>query len=511
MISRRKASTINAMMAMSAQIVKLIGQFVVQTVFIRTLGATYLGANGLFTNLITFLSFAELGIGFAFSYELYKPLAEHDEILVSAVMGMFRKIYNTIGTVILIGGLLLSYFVPYLTKGDSGVDHIRMYFVLFLMSSVVSYFFTYNRSLLIADQLGYIDSRNQLFFSLFKYVFQIFFLLFFNSYVGFLIVQILTNLLSNIWITRLTKKRYPFLDVHTKKKPSKIIRDRLKKNVVGTVSSKVGSVVVNGTDNILISKFIGLSMVGLYSNYSMIVAGITTVLSQVLNSVIASFGNLGVMEGNNKRKQINLFDKFVYFNALFVFFIGLAMYGIFQPFIHLWLGNSYKLSNFTLLIIVVNFVLSQFRPALFLINAYGLFWGYRYKSIVEAIVNFLLSLYLVMNTSLGIRGVLLGTIIGNIVVNSWWDPLILFSGAYKIGIGKFYFKFWMYILLFLTLLLMEAKLVDMYQFVPVGIVSFILYSVAVIMVVGICLFIGFIGTSGQKEALRMLHRILRGR
>lgn len=511
MISRRKASTKNALAAMSSQIVKLLGQFVVQTVFIRTLGATYLGANGLFTNLITFLSFAELGIGLAFNYELYKPLADSDEALISAVMGMFRKVYNVIGIVILISGLVLSYFVPYLTKGDNGIDHLRIYFVLFLLSSVVSYFFTYNRSLLIADQLGYIDSRNQLFFSLFKYCFQILFLVSINSYTGFLLVQIATNLLSNIWITRLAQKKYPFLDVHTKKRPSKKIQTRLKKNVIGTISSKVGSIVVNGTDNVLISKFIGLSTVGLYSNYSMIVAGLTTVLGQVLNSVIASFGNLGVAEADNREKQINLFNKFIYFNAFFVFFVGLSMYGIFQPFVHIWLGNKYQLSNFTLMIIVVNFVLAQFRPALFLINAYGLFWGYRYKSIVEAAVNFALSLCLVMNTSLGISGVLLGTIIGNVIVNSWWDPLILFSGAYKMGISKYYSKFVLYILFFLALLAIENKIINIYNFVPTGIVSFLWYAVIVSGCVIGCLLVGFVGCSGQKDAIRMVKKILRRR
>lgn len=508
MISRRKASTRNALMAMSAQVIKLLGQFIVQTVFIRTLGATYLGANGLFTNLITFLSFAELGIGFAFSYELYKPLADKNEQLLSAIMAMYRKVYNAIGFIILFGGLILSYFVPYLTKGNNGINNIRGYFILFLLSSVVSYFFTYNRSLLIADQLGYIDSKNQLFFSLIKYIFQIIFLVTVNSYLGFLLVQIVTNFLSNVWITRLAQKQYPFLNVHTLEKPSVEIEHRLKKNVVGTIASKIGSIVVNGTDNILISKFIGLGTVGLYSNYSMIVAGVTTVLSQILNSVIASFGNLGVAEANNKKKQISLFNQFVYFNAFFVFFAGLAMFGIFQPFIHIWLGPKYQLTDTTLIIIVINFVLAQFRPALFLINAYGLFWGYRYKSIVESIVNFGLSLYLVTNTNLGVSGVLLGTIIGNIIVNSWWDPLILFTGAYKIGISKYYAKFSAYMLFFIILLFVEDKIIHFVQFVPHGILSFFFYVVIVCFGVLICLLIGLSGTIGEKDLFRRLKKLI---
>ena len=346
-------------------------------------------------------------------------------------MTLFRKIYNVIGVVILVLGLIVTIFVPNLVKANSSIEHIRYYFVLYLLSTVVSYFFTYNRSLLIADQLGYIDSQNQLVFSIIKYIFQIFFLLNFDSYTGYLVVLILTNLLSNVAITIKAKHRYKYLNLHSKKKPSHEVVKELKQNVIGTIASKVGGIVVNGTDNILISKFVGLGSVGIYSDYSLVMTGITSVLSQVLNSVVASFGNLGAVEKENKEKQINLFDNFAYFNAFFVFFCALVMYAIFQPFIKLWVGAKYHLSMFTVLIIIINFAFAQFRPALFLINSYGLFWGYRYKSIVEAVVNFGLSLFLVMNTSLGISGVLIGTIIGNILVNSWWDPLILFHAAFN--------------------------------------------------------------------------------
>ena len=201
MISRKKATVKNAITAFFSQIIKLLGQFLVQSIFIRTLGAKYLGANGLFNNILTFLAFAELGIGVSFSFSLYKPLAEDDEETISAIMTLFRKIYNVIGVVILVLGLIVTIFVPNLVKANSSIEHIRYYFVLYLLSTVVSYFFTYNRSLLIADQLGYIDSQNQLVFSIIKYIFQIFFLLNFDSYTGYLVVLILTNLLSNVAIT----------------------------------------------------------------------------------------------------------------------------------------------------------------------------------------------------------------------------------------------------------------------------------------------------------------------
>lgn len=503
MKSRRAASRKNAIVAFIAQIVKLLGNFIVQTVFVKTLGARFLGANGLFTNLIVFLSFAELGIGSAFSFSLYKPLADRNNILISSIMSLYRKVYNTIGIVILFSGLVLSYFVPFLTKSNEGIEHIRFYFIMYLLSTVVSYFFTYNRSLLYADQCGYIDSINQLNFSLLRYIGQIVSLCL-GSYFGYLLSQIFANLLANLSITRLTRKHYPRLNEYTKNKvPSKIISS-LKRNVIGTISSKVGSIVVNGTDNILISKFSGLLTVGLYANYSLIISGITTLMNQVLNSVISSFGNLAVTEARNKDKQVNLFFQFTYYNAFSVFFIGLVLVMLFEPFIEIWIGNNYLLSKLTVNVIVINFVLNTFRPALYMINAYGLFWGFRYKSVIEALFNFALSFLLVATTNLGINGVLFGTILSNLVINSWWDPLILYSGAYGKGFKKFYIIYWLYVLFFLASLLLENILSKLINFHTNNFILFLAYSICVICIVSIYLFLAFYYTDGEKDLLRRL-------
>lgn len=505
MKSRRKAANRNAVIAMIAQLTKILGAFLVQTVFVKTLGATYLGANGLFKNIINFISFAELGVGLAFSFSLYEPLAKKDFKTISAIMAIFRKAYNAIGTVILVVGLLLAWFVPYLTSNNQGLPHLRLYFILYLLSTVVSYYFTYNRSLLIADQLGYIDSVNQLIYSCVTYVGQVISLVL-GSYFGYLLAQILGNLLSNIAITRKANLRYPELDIKTKHRPAKEITDRLKKNVIGTISSKLGSIVVNGTDNILISKFVGLAAVGFYSNYSLVISGITSMLNQVLNAVVASFGNLGATEKDDPDKQVRIFNQYVYYNAMAAFFIGLVLLPIFQPFITLWVGQKYHLSMLTVNLIVINFVLTIFRPALNMINAYGLFWGYRYKSIVEAAVNFGFSIFLVSQTSLGISAVLLGTIIGNIVVNSWWDPLILFGGAYHRGITRFYLKFWAYLAVFGAFLAAENWVLATWKLTPVGFVEFIIYSIAWCFVVGLALLVAFAVTDGERDLFRRVMR-----
>ncbi len=508
MISRKRASIKNATAALLTQAIMMIGQFGVQTVFVRTLGATYLGANGLFGNLIQFLSFAELGIGAAFSYALYRPLAEEDESTITAIMHLFKRVYNTIGSIILVGGLILSLFVPWFIHDSSSVPHVRFYFILYLLSTVVSYFFTYNRSLLIADQRSYVNSVNQLIFSALRYIGQIIALLFFHSYFGYLLLFILGNLFSNIAITYQSHKRYPYLKQKTSTAVDPTIIQGIKHNVIGTVSSKIGSIVVNGTDNILISKFIGLSIVGLYSNYALVLNSISTLIAQVFSAAIASFGNLGVTEKDNTAKQITLFNQFTYINAFVVFFIGLVSFAFFPPFIQLWLGDTYQLSKTTLTIIIINFVFAQFRPALNMINAYGLFWGYRIKSIVEAVVNFGLSLILVKYTSLGINGVLIGTVIGNILVNSWWDPWILFSGAFHTTIWSFYRKYWSYLAIFAILLGGEMFALDALNLQITGLLNVLVFGLIVSAIVFAILLLTFSTSKSQKASIRLIREVL---
>lgn len=503
MTSRTHASIRNASIAFASQIIIMVGQFAVQTVFIHTLGAQYLGANGLFGNLMTFLSFAELGIGSAFSYALYKPLAENDHDAIRAIMRLFKKVYNTIGLIILAGGLILSVILPWFIRDSNSIPNIRLYFIVYLLSTVVSYFFTYNRSLIIADQNSYIDAINRLIFSIIRYVGQIAFLLVLHSYFGYLAMFVFCNLFSNIIITRQSHKRYPYLKEESDAPVDPEIVNSIKHNVVGTISSKIGSIVVTGTDNILISKFIGLTIVGLYSNYSLVLNSIISLLSQVFSAVIASFGNLGVTERDNKQKQLDLFNEFVYINAFSVFFIGLVAYAFFPPFIKLWLGSHYQLSQATLIIIIINFVFAQFRPALNMINAYGLFWGYRVKSIVEAVVNFGLSLILVKFTSLGLNGVLIGTIIGNILVNSWWDPSILYRGAYKTSMWGYYLKYWLYLLTFGGLLALEVVTLNYLNLEITGIFHVVLFGIVCGLVTLFALLIIFAPTKGQRMVFKM--------
>lgn len=501
-MKRTSLSTKNAIFALVTQFFILIGQFVLQTVFVNTLSARYLGANGLFTNLVSFLSFAELGIGSAITYSLYGPLANNNYDEINAIMTLFKKVYRIIGFTILFSGLILSLFINDFVKSGQSIPNLQGLFILYLLSTVVSYFFTYTRSLIIANQDGYINSTNQALFKLLQIVCQLIVLLLTKSYWLFLIIMIISNLGSNIRITRVAFKKYTYLRLDSKVKVDSGIISRMKQNVVGTVSSKIGEIVVFGTDNVLISKFIGLTMVGIYSNYTLIINGINSVISQGTNALISSFGNLGATE--DKKYQKEIFFDYLYLISLVTYVVSATFFTVVRPFITIWFGSNFVLPEMMVLIITINFCLTELRQAtLGFVSALGLFWPMRYKSLIEAALNLGLSLFFMLYLKLGLLAVLLGTLLSTILINLWWEPLVLFKIGFNSRVTEYFARFIRYfIVIMVTLLsiyLFGSKLIRITNFF-----MFLIYSVVMVMLYTLIFICIFYRTNENKYFLRLI-------
>lgn len=501
--SRLSASVVNSSVAMVMQVFILISTFIMQTVFIKTLGVEYLGAKGLFTNLVSFLSFAELGVGSAITYSLYKPLAENDHQSVSAVMNLFKKTYNIIGVVILFIGILLSFFIKDIVRDGQMIPHMQLMFILFLLNTVVGYFFTYMRSLLIANQQGYIDSLNRGIFMIVLSIVQIIILLTTHNFLFFLIAQIIVTIVSNVSITRTANKMFPYLTEHKNAKVSDEVVSYMKKNIFGTISSRIGGIVVFGTDNILISKFIGLSTVGLYSNYMLIISGVSSLMNQMLSAVVSSLGNLGVTA--NLNHQVKIFYRYLYIVAFVSYTFGITIIIMLTPFIKLWIGKGYELKFLTLVLIVLNFFIIQMRQAsLNFISAHGLYWPMRWKSLIEAIFNLVVSLILIQTTTLGINAVIIGSIMNNIFINIWWEPLILFKHGFKSSMKKYIKMYSLYFLIFTFSVVLIYLYLNKFSMYTTGIVEFFSRAIVVFISSIIVFMIIFSWTKEERYFLNLV-------
>ena len=442
--NRLKYAVLNSAILTSVQIMTIILKFITQTVFIRVLGREFLGLNGLFTNILSVLSFAELGVGTSIVFSLYKPLANNDHKQISALMNLFKKAYTFIGLTVGVLGCLLLPFLHILIKDFDQLNGVYGYFLLYLANSVISYFFTYKRSLLIADQHEYISMLNTFFFMVLQVVLQVIFLFMNHSYAVYLWLAIICTFLSNLAISHKVNKTYPYLKEYSKERVSIQMKKSIGANVIGMIGSRIGSIVVRSTDNLLLSSFMGISIVGIYSNYLLIVNSISGVLNKLVSSVTASIGNL-IVEQNDERSY-KVYREHFLINLLVVSFSAGCLLVSLNPFIKAWAGKSYILVSRIVLVIVINYFIDQLRQTnITFISAYGLFVPNGKKSVIEAIVNFVLSITLLRIFNLGITGVLLGTVITNMILNSWWEPLLLFRKGFNMPkeFLRFYFQFYL--------------------------------------------------------------------
>ena len=503
---------LNSSILTLVQVFTILVKFITQTIFIKYLGKEFLGLNGLFTNVLSILSFAELGVGSAIVFSLYIPLAKDDEESISALMNLFKKAYNSIGIIIAVAGLIIIPALPLLIKDYSDLSNVTYYFILYLANSVVSYFFTYKRSLLIADQKEYISALNQLKYTALQVVLQVTVLYFFKSYSYYLWVAIICTLLSNFTISRKVDKQYPFLYQHKHSKVNKKSLRTIRNNIIGMVGSKIGSIVVRSTDNLLLSTFMGITIVGLYSNYLLIVTSISGDLTKLVSAVTASVGNL--IAENNHQRTFEVFKTHFMINFFIVSLSASCLLVSLNPFIKFWAGSSYTLAWSTVIVIVLNYFFDQLRQSsLTFITAYGLFVANGKKSVVEAIMNFVFSLSLLVIFHLGIKGVLLGTILTNLILNSWWEPLLLFRSGF--GNKELYKKFYLLTyaancILVLGTILVFSKIIFLIdgQLQLANLLIAVVNSLLMILFL-VCFFTIFYSrTAGFKYAFKLLRRLL---
>ena len=481
MKSRTEHITRNVFFSLVTQVLLLLFAFISRTIFIRLLGSEYLGLDGLFTSILTIFSLAELGIGNAIIFSLYKPIANADTFKAQQLLSLYKQAYKWISIAIAIIGILLIPFLPRIINAD--IDHlginIYVVYILFLLNTLSSYFLAHRQAILVVNQEQSIVSVCQLYVKLLVYVLEVLVLLVYNSYYGFLIIKVAGNYLSAVYINHKAKIRYPKLCKANNYKLSSFEIRSIKKDVYALFLRRFGGVILSATDNIIINKFISLTMVGIYSNYILIQTSIQTITTQVMSSMTASIGNFVATQGkSNTEKAFNLYN---YITYLVYGFCSISFILLANRFITLLWGDNYVLSKGTLYLIVFNFFLYGYQTAL---NTFrdtaGLFTQGKYRSLVSASFNLVFSLLLVR--PLGVSGVVIGTILSRILVSSWYDSFILYKHLFKKSFAPYIKKLILYILI----VFLNASILDwITTFIPDNIAGFILCIIVSLLSVGL--------------------------
>ena len=287
----------NVILSSLFQIIAYVIGFVSRTIFIKILGEEYLGLNGVFTNVLTLLSFAELGIGSAIVYSMYKPLATNNSDKLKELIAFYKKIYLLVGMIIIIGGIILIPFLDFFIKSTPNInENINIIYLIFVINSSISYFFSYRTSIISADQKNYLIIIYNKAFHIIRVIVQIIIILVWHNYYLYLLTETICTLLANYLLTRKSKTMYPeLIDLKNHELP-KEEKKEIFKNIKSLIIYKVGGVILNGTDNLIISRYLGLAVAGLYSNYQLLTNAVVEVVGQVTNSFTASIGNMNSIE-----------------------------------------------------------------------------------------------------------------------------------------------------------------------------------------------------------------------
>lgn len=439
--SRTEYSARNTTVAMIARVIAILLGFCTRVVFTHTLSEEYVGINGLFTDILNVLALSELGIGTAITYALYKPVAEKDVEKQKSLMQLYKKLYCVVALVVLAAGLLVVPFLDDLIKNQTQVEYITLLYLMYLANSVISYLLIYKKTLIDAHQLSYIGVVYHTVFLILQNVLQMVVLITTKNFVLFLALLVACTLLNNIALSRRANRMYPYLKDKKIAPLSKDEKKEISQNVRAMLMHKVGDVVVNNTDNLLLSSLVGIVSVGIYSNYFLIIGSVRQVLNQAFQGIAASVGNLGVEESNAKVKRV--FEAAFFIGQWMFGFAAICLYELLTPFVGMSFGEQYIFSAEITVVLCLNFYFTGMRQATLVFrDSLGLFWYDRFKSLAEAVINLVVSV--VLGYYYGVIGIFIGTLCSTLATSFWVEPYMLYKHRLKSPVKDYFFKYFGY-------------------------------------------------------------------
>lgn len=438
MEGRKAKATRNIIFGLIGQVITMVLSFVSRTVFLYCFTKEYVGISSLFSGIFSFLTLADLGMEASMTVRLYKPLAEQDWSLLKTLLRYYRRIYNIIASVIFIAGLILLPFLNLFVDIPSGIQNVELIYVLMLLKTCVTYLFIYRKIVFIADQKKYVTDIVQYCVTVIQYVVLIPLLLLTREYVIYLVVQCGFQLIYNAVIMILGKRKYT--QVYEAKEA--LFDTNLRKEIRGDMTAislhRIGDVVSTHSWTILVSSCINVVVAGMYSNYQLLIGYVKVFMDKVFYAISPSVGNMIVTEG--EKKIYNFFNKMLFASFFLTVLCGNCLLCLLNPFIRMWLTDSFLLPQTAVIVTIISFYLTNMRkPVLIFKEAYGFFKNDRYRPLVESGINIAISLGLCKILGLGLEGILLGPVLSYLISAFWIEPYILFKNGFHMDL-KLYFK-----------------------------------------------------------------------
>lgn len=449
---RVKNSILNIAAGLGNQIIITLLSFISRTIFINSLGIAYLGINGLLTNILSMLTLAEAGVGASIVYSLYKPVAENDQVKISVLMNFYKKAYMVVALVIFLLGLSIMPFLQYFVKG-SNFENLYLIYGIFLINTILPYLYVHKNNFLGVCQKGYIVTGIYSVSAILATCLKICVLYFTQNYILYLIIDSILIIITAIFLSIIVNKTYPFLKNTVSSKLDSATKQNIIKNVKAIVLQNIGTYLVMGTDNIIISSFISVAAVGLYSNYNMLIEICRTFINQIFNNIYHSVGNLVANE--SVEKIYSIYKVYMLLNFWLYSFFTISLCILIEPFVTLWLGSEYLMDKGVLVILMLVFYERGMRNAITTVKTTaGIFHEDRYAPLIQAVINLVTSVVLV--DYIGIVGVFIGTLVSALAVPFWVTPYLVYKNIFCRPVTHYFFKYVYYTGIGITIFLLTS-------------------------------------------------------
>lgn len=416
-IERTKNAARNIVFGVVLKLYQIFIPFLMRTAMIYFMGVQYLGLSSLFTSILQVLNLAELGVGSAMVFSMYRPIVEDDSKTICALMHLYRTYYNVIGVIIAVVGIVVTPFIPHLIKSDLPPElNVYVLYLLNLAATVLSYWlFAYKNALFQAHQRNDITSKITLITSTIQYAVQLAVIVWIKDYYLYVIAALATQAITNIVTALAANKIYP--DYHPKGKLDKIVVRDINHRIRDLFTSKLGAVIVNSADTVVISAFLGLTVLAVYQNYYFILTSVIGVVSIIFQACTAGIGNSVLVE--TKEKNFNDLKKFTFLIAWIAGFCTCCFLCLFQPFMRIWVGEDLMLAFPAVVCFCAYYFIYEINQ---LFTTYkdsaGIWHKDRFRTLITALTNLFMNLIMVQFW--GIYGVLLSTVLSTLVIGMPW-------------------------------------------------------------------------------------------
>lgn len=444
---RTKNATRNIVYGVLLRIYQLIIPFLLRTAMVYYMGVQFLGLDSLFVSVIQVLNLAELGVESAMIYSMYRPIIEDDSVRICALMRLYKIYYRVIGTVIAIIGLLLTPLIPKLIHG-SIPDGLNIYtlYLLNLFATVFSYwFFAYRNSILEAHQRKDVISKVGLITNTIQFGLQFAVLIFIKNYYVYVMVALFSQILTNVITAIASYKLYP--NYKPVGRLEKTAVNEINGRIKDLFTAKLGNTLLGSADTLVISGFIGLTMLAIYQNYYYIMTAVTSFVMIMISSCSAGIGNS--LASESLEKNYNDLKKL----SLMVCWISgicvCCFLNLYQPFMAMWMGEENMLRyGCVILLCIYSYIYITNHVMVTYKDAAGMWHEDRFRPFCSAMFNLLLNLLLVKH--IGIFAIILSTVISYVFVNMPWLVKNLFSVVFKCSPKEYvksYIKYSMIVIL----------------------------------------------------------------